>query len=136
MSGFYLGFEIWGGGGGEAIVDNVDVGGWMWEEVFPPARSAKTEAFYDLTELNFNSCVISAGKSKSYNIICTITGKPFGGGGGSWAVGGGKASPLPPPVDRTLCVSYSPLYYYTYTSVHMNSPGFVLMNLLTADRAS
>ena len=28
LSGFYLGFEIWGGGGGgEAIVDNVAVGG-------------------------------------------------------------------------------------------------------------
>ena len=23
----------------------------MWEGVFPPAQSAKTEAFYDLTEL-------------------------------------------------------------------------------------
>ena len=36
-------------------------------------------------------------------MICTITGKPFGGGGGGEAgLLGGEAFPLPPPVDRTL----------------------------------
>ena len=76
----------------------------MWEgDVLPPARSAKTEAIYDLIELKrakFNSCVISAGiiglkKQVLYNYVLTIWG------GGSWAVRGGS-SPLPPPVDRTL----------------------------------
>ena len=75
-----------------------------------PVRSAKTEAFYDLAELKkakfqllCDKCGHYCGhywayKSKSY-IICTITGKPFGGEAGLL---GGEASPLPPPVDRTL----------------------------------
>ena len=69
----------------------------------------KTEVFYDLTELKKAKFQLLcdkhghywAHKSKSY-IICTITGKQFGGEAGLL---GGEASPLPPPVDRTLHIN-------------------------------
>ena len=52
ISGFYLGFEIWGGGGGgEAIVDNVAVGGGCRRGMCSLPHPPKTEALYDLTKL-------------------------------------------------------------------------------------
>ena len=47
-------------------------------------------------------------------MICIITGKPFGGEAGLL---GGEASPLPPPVDRTLLTVNIQLAIFSYWTV-------------------
>ena len=79
----------------------------MWEgDVLPPVRSAKTEAFYDLTELKKAKFQLLCDKHRHYwaSLILYVLSLAtiWGGGGGEAGLLGGEASPLPPPVDRTL----------------------------------
>ena len=73
--------------------------------MFPPARSAKTEAFYDLTELKKAKFQLLCDKCRfeliKTSLICTIYHWQTIWGE-SWAVGGGEASPLPSPVDIVI----------------------------------
>ena len=98
LSEFYLGFEIWG----EAIIDNVAVGVDVGVACTPYCAKCKNWHFMiwlSLERVNFNPCMISAGIIKATFVLSLAI------------LLGREASPLPPPVDRTLkCVPLFDLF--------------------------